>query len=578
MIKTLPQKQADDVRNAPRPAFDFGPAAAALAAACAAFAVFLFWRHAGGLWRDEVNSVNFFQRPTYGWMWHHLDWESFPLLWMTVGRGWAALFGTSDATVRAIGALTGLGLIAAIWGSARWCGYTPALALALIAVNPVLLRLSASNRAYGLAIILDVIAYHAIWRMAQAPTRRRVVAAALVALAATQTLYPDIVYITAMLLGACAVAWGRGDRAALWTFAAIEGLCGLSLTLYLPIIHQQHAWSFLAARTMSLHEIITYTSQALHLRSLHQGFGRGEMQAVLMHAVWLTLLGLGFGALVTLAGARRAASLETERQDVVRYAAVTVSVAVAGIVCFLAILSYGLSPWYLAAIVTLVAVGANHLLTGLRPGWVVRAAVPVVALLVLAADYHDTIRLMEERQTNVDLAAGVVNAQAQAGDLILLTPYYYGQPFARYYHGSTAWTTAPPLPQYQYGGPNYLAELMLHPAADMDRLTEIQAALKSGHAVWVVGQPLPDAATSLPPILPPNTRVNYGVWVDRMAEREGYLLSRHSREHRRVPVPDRGPVWQVEVASITRYSGWANPVPRPNAAPPPGRPATPTTP
>jgi len=54
-------------------------------------------RNTGALWRDEVSSVNVATLQTFGEMLRNHHWDSFPILWCVVLRGWIALgFGDSD--------------------------------------------------------------------------------------------------------------------------------------------------------------------------------------------------------------------------------------------------------------------------------------------------------------------------------------------------------------------------------------------------------------------------------------------------------------------------------------------------
>ena len=49
-----------------------------------------FATNVGGLWRDEANSVNLATLPSFAEMWRVLDFDSFPMLFFAVLRGWTA--------------------------------------------------------------------------------------------------------------------------------------------------------------------------------------------------------------------------------------------------------------------------------------------------------------------------------------------------------------------------------------------------------------------------------------------------------------------------------------------------------
>ena len=75
----------------------------------------IFLNRAGGLWRDEVNTVNLAGHSSLGAMVR----DSFPVLMPLLVHGWTAVgLGDSDLGLRALGMLIGLGLLAALWVSA----------------------------------------------------------------------------------------------------------------------------------------------------------------------------------------------------------------------------------------------------------------------------------------------------------------------------------------------------------------------------------------------------------------------------------------------------------------------------
>src|SRR5215831_13254255 len=64
--------------------------------------------HAGGLWRDEVSTVQLANFPTIGEMWRLLGRDSFPALFPILLRIWSAIgLGGSDFSLRIVGFLMG---------------------------------------------------------------------------------------------------------------------------------------------------------------------------------------------------------------------------------------------------------------------------------------------------------------------------------------------------------------------------------------------------------------------------------------------------------------------------------------
>src|SRR5204862_7475043 len=105
--------------------------------------------HAGGLWRDEVSTVQLANFPTIGEMWRLLGRDSFPALFPLLLRIWSAVGGGgSDFSFRMVGFLVGLLILASLWLNAKVLGSRmPIVSLALLAVNTTLLRWGDSLRA-----------------------------------------------------------------------------------------------------------------------------------------------------------------------------------------------------------------------------------------------------------------------------------------------------------------------------------------------------------------------------------------------------------------------------------------------
>ena len=98
---------------------DIRKAEAATAALLTLGAVWLRYvtaRSAGGLWRDEANTVGLATLPTLGEVWSNLQYDSFPLLWVVIVRQLVSVFGPmNDAAFRATGFVVGMLILAAVW-------------------------------------------------------------------------------------------------------------------------------------------------------------------------------------------------------------------------------------------------------------------------------------------------------------------------------------------------------------------------------------------------------------------------------------------------------------------------------
>ncbi len=89
-----------------------------------------FWQNAGGLWRDEVNTVNLAQNPSFTALAH----DSFPVFLPLCFKIWSA-FGHSDLWLRLLGMILGLLLPLAFWLVARATNRPPLFSLLLFGLN-----------------------------------------------------------------------------------------------------------------------------------------------------------------------------------------------------------------------------------------------------------------------------------------------------------------------------------------------------------------------------------------------------------------------------------------------------------
>src|SRR5437667_5538396 len=118
----------------------------------------------GGLWRDEVNTINLATLPTWHDVWQFHNEDSFPILFASTARIWSAFFGSGDDSIRILGLTIGLGLVAAFWINARLMGLPfPFWALVLAGANPMIIRYGDSARGYGLSLIFLLLMFGFIW-------------------------------------------------------------------------------------------------------------------------------------------------------------------------------------------------------------------------------------------------------------------------------------------------------------------------------------------------------------------------------------------------------------------------------
>lgn len=236
-------------QSRPAPPSSGGRVAAGLAVAAFMTAVGLqvvFVQHAGALWRDEINSVHTAAFVSLPDLWRRLEFESTPVLSILFLRVWDAAGGDSDNRLRLFGVLCGLTLPASLWiATRRLTGAVPALGLALLAVNPEVIRWASSVRAWGLGAALAVMTTMLVREVAT-DTRRRIIAwATVAAILSVQCTYQNAVLVAAALAGGLAVALRQRSRRALNVLLGIGLVSAASLVPYVGVIERRSSWNAL---------------------------------------------------------------------------------------------------------------------------------------------------------------------------------------------------------------------------------------------------------------------------------------------------------------------------------------------
>jgi len=108
--------------------------------------------NAGPLWRDEINTFNLAHMPSLRDIWNNLPFDSCPLLWLLVVRGYGMLGLTNDDMgIRIPGLGIGLFFLSLLWLCQRWIGgRTPILSIGEFARRHVRLCYRAQLRPHPL--------------------------------------------------------------------------------------------------------------------------------------------------------------------------------------------------------------------------------------------------------------------------------------------------------------------------------------------------------------------------------------------------------------------------------------------
>jgi len=227
---------------------------------------------------------------------------------------------------------------------------------------------------------------------------------------------------------------------------------------------------------------------------------------------------------------------------------------------FLFLLGYAPRPWYYLPLLALVAAALEPLLAELcRAEWAALSRV-VLAVVLAAALVGFELPRLRERMTNADLVAGRLAATAAGGDLVLVSPWYFGVSFDRYYRGPAGWTTVPELADHRIHRYDQLKARLASPQPIADVLERVRRALSGGHRVWLAGRLRLPPAGEPPPHLPPAPATRTGwqdtPYVDSWSLQLGAFLRDHAAALETIPVPCTDPVSDREDLSLAVARGW----------------------
>jgi len=544
-----------------------------------------FVTHVGGLWRDETNSVNLAALPSFAEVLHLLDYDSFPILFFGVLRGWLGIFGAdNDAALRAFGGLVGIGVLGALWFNARAFGIRwPVLSLALIGLNPMLIRYGDSTRAYGLGMLLILLTFRSFWRLVEKPSHpgaRRLLVAAALALLSVQCLYYNSVLLLAIIAGTVAVALRKRAWRTVGIVIGIGILAATSLLPYVPMMRRMREWTFMVSYPADFAWLWKRTCEVIGSPDplgiwLWVGLfvtGLGVAAGFVGSHVWR---GLAQPRIVEKTGPKssmgsRNPELPSWIPDSVLFAAVALFLGVTGYAAFLRILHYYTQPWYYITLIAFSA-GALDVVFGAWPIAERYRSFPVTlrmgrlaaAFALLCFTVLPDWEEMPVRHTNVDLLSARLQPLAASGDVILVPRWECAIPLARYYRGPAEIISLPPIGEHRFHRYDLVLRQMmtvdpLHPV-----LTRLEGVLQSGHRVFIAGAlPVPDAGSALPN-LPPAYRGADGSWhggaYDRVWQLQaGQLLGFHAARvgHIAVPVPGKARVQGFENLDLLVAEGW----------------------
>ncbi len=511
---------------------------------------FGFLLRAGALWRDEVNTLQFATSASVRETWNSLQYDSFPLFSSLALRVWVfSGWGRTDFGLRVFGLMVGIAILAALWLDARLKGFSiPLLSMPLFAFAPLVIQIGDSIRPYGLGIVFLLVASGLIWKISVKPGRLQVAGAALSAVLSVQCLYQNAFLLLALCAGGIAVCSRKRQWKRSLLVAGIGAVSAFSLLPYYDILRKAQDWTVLVQSPTTMRGIWRVFSRAMA--------SGGDF----MLWVWL-----GLGALSLLAAGwcwvRRAhRPLSDNRRDLVLFSTTVLLSATVAFLLFLKWASLPSQPWYYLPLMAVCALSIDGILAALTVQTPVRIFRAATAVLVLVLSFPRGWQEIQVRQTNADRIASKLEESAQAEDLIVVSPWYYGVAFQRYYRGKTPWMTVPPLEDLRIHRYDLLKEKMKSTDPIGPLLTRMSETLRSGNRLWLVGgfpsQPKVQPVEPRPPAPDRRSGWNSHPYVSSWAAQADHLVQTHACRVEAVPVSSGERVNPYESLMLQAAQGW----------------------
>jgi hypothetical protein len=380
-----------------------------------------------------------------------------------------------------------------------------------------------SLRGYGIGTALIVFALAAMCSFLNSPTWPRAGILALAATLSVQALYQNSILFFAICLGAFVVCWRQKNPS-----AAFKILCAGCAAAISMLPYGKNISELSNAATVERSGFSPLTA-SLNFQTA-TGFPFDQCTIYWEILAVLTIL----AALFSL---RRARSSEiTDEATLPLNAGVTLTAVTIIFIGFLWFAAVAPPPWYFLPPLALVAAcfdfGISPLTLPRLPRVAVFGFVVGIAILSVPAAHNELRRPF----TNVDKLAARVSASVASQDFVVVTPWFCGISFDRYFKSTTPWQTLPPLADHTL----HRYDLVLAQMQDTNSLApvldKISATLRGGHRVWMIADRMriPAAGAFEPPPPPPPPLKNSG-WSDgpysiSWAARTGFFLARHS-EH-----------------------------------------------
>ena len=496
---------------------------------------FLF--SAGALWRDEANSMNQASLGSWRLLWESLRYDSFPLLYPVLLRAFLLAHAASnDVSLRIFGVAMGVGILLSIWLAARISGsHLPVLALALLALDPVLISEGDSIRPYGIGLLCLAWSFCAYGQLLVNPSARWLGVAIVASILTVQASYTGAIFIGVLGLSAAAVVVMQGAPRRLWKVLLPGFLAALSLLPYVGSLRQAREWISI------LHYEVIWSKYVRDYAQTH---------SVAFPLVWLLAVLIGAYGLAKLFAFTRAGLVST--YPLIAFAVLGAAIGIVVQILFVQVMGVPPFPRYFLPGLMLAALALDLLTMEVAPA--IRAATVLVVLLMTAWPSWSWVR---QRHSNADIVGNLLAENVGPPDLVIVSPWFLHPSFQRYYRGPAPWTTVPELPQQPLTRYDLVKNAMMDPERENLLYGRILRTLSDGGTIWFVSQSYPDrlAEESMPK--PPAFSARPGgkdyVQFRSYWERDIIFRLYSCCSPTEWMQPKLGPVWKEERLVVTQW-------------------------
>jgi hypothetical protein len=417
-----------------------------------------FYHHAGGLWRDEVNSINI----GLGSL-QNITHDSFPVLFPFCVRwlGWAGL-----QDWRLLGLLVSWLMLAALWLSARWVRQVPPIwTLILVGLNAWGIIYFESVRPYGLGSVFIVVCFGAAWRYWQVPDIGNWLVFTAVCVASVQTLYHNAALVGAICLAGMWLGMKtKNYRKIIW-FLFAGAFSAISLLPYFQCI------SNITTSTTFKRDFFDFPSAMTSLETL--------LAFPMPQYLWVWT---GLALVAISLGLRTKNFREPTVQS---FAALTFILATVLYFCFLRTANYYVQTWYFLPLFALAGICLETCLPRPEGKWRAGIIGGLLATALISALF--SLHILDWRMTNVDQLAQRIACESNPRDFVLVNDWTYGQTFDHYFTATNPWSTVPPIADVKTSRYDLFQEATKKTNVMEPLLTDLEKTLRTGHRIWIVG-------------------------------------------------------------------------------------------